>query len=225
VTKRSNEIDTVSPSSEMTGTSGDRGTITGLFTMLSQQFGLRLDVGVFPANQSSPAMARLGLYSTEPEPIHRYAFATWWAGEALNATVTWVMLNPATGDTDGKPRPILTGCRHRSERWGYSGLIVVNLFAFRTRDPRRLLNEDSKLAIGEHNDAIVHQVSGRTAETIAAWGDHGTFLARDKAAKQLLRAPKCLPKAHGTVSAKGQPFYPKGVRLDARRIPLPLEQR
>jgi hypothetical protein len=198
-----------------------RGTISELFATLSREHNLYLEKGEFPPGNKTVGMQRLALYSTEVTPIHRYAFAVWWGDETLGSTVTWVLLNPATGDTDGRPRPILTGCRNRAKRWGYGGLIIVNLFAYRSRDPRRLLSVPPEVALGPHNDTIIKKVSSDTAETIAAWGDHGTIVGRDEAVRPLLSNPNCLPKPYATVSGKKQPFYPKGIRLDAPRVPLP----
>jgi hypothetical protein len=196
-------------------------TITELFTSLARQFGLRLNQGTFQPTGANPPMTHLGLYSTERKPQHRYAFGMWWGEDQLDSTVAWVLLNPATGDTDGRPRPILTGCRHLAEDWGYSALIIINLFAYRARDPRMLKTVSPQTAIGPYNDAILTTVSDLSAETIAAWGDNGTHDGRAERVKPLLRRPKCLPKPHATVSAKGQPFYPKGIRHDAERLPLP----
>lgn len=42
------------------------------------------------------------LYSADM--LYRYAFGRWWGENDLGRSAVWVMLNPATGDTDGRKR-------------------------------------------------------------------------------------------------------------------------
>ena len=53
-------------------------------------------------------------------------------------TVCWVGLNPGTGDSDGKPRPTLRKMVAWTQRWGGGEIVIVNLFAFRTTNPKDL---------------------------------------------------------------------------------------
>jgi len=50
--------------------------------------------------------------------------------------VVWVLLNPATGSTDGKQRPTLGRCIRWSQAWGYGVLTIVNLFAYWATKPK-----------------------------------------------------------------------------------------
>jgi hypothetical protein len=194
--------------------------IVELFESLRDERGLDLRRGEFDTKAGDPWLA---LYSTEPSaPVHRYAFATWWAADTVATAVAWVMLNPATGDTDGKPRPILSRCRNQSTVWGYDGLIIVNLFAFRHRDPKVLLGLDEAIAIGPHNDRVLERVSDDCGQTIAAWGDGGAAWERSRTIRPMLHNAQCLPKNGRSLSLKGQPFYPKGIRLDTHPVALPL---
>jgi hypothetical protein len=137
----------------------------------------------------------------------------WWGEQTSSPTVDqmamWVMLNPATGDTDGKPRPILTGCRHRSERWGHHGLMVVNVFAYRARNPTELAALSEQEAVGPHNDLVLSKITRRCGQTIAAWGDGGAGWKRSETVRHVLDEPMCLPKNFRTLSLKGQPFTPR----------------
>lgn len=200
----------------------DAGTIGGLFGELADGCDLVMLDGEFPLRHDLPDGAKwLALYSHEEHSIYRYAFALWWGAEALATTVAWVLLNPATGDTDGKPRPILTGCRHRSESWACTGLIVVNLFAYRARNPKELKKLPEARAVGPHNDAVLRAVTGACGLTIAAWGDGGADWQRPTTVRSHLRNPHCLMKNGKALTRKGQPFYPKGIKLDTPRVPLP----
>ena len=70
--------------------------------------------------------------------VFRYAFGRWWGNTDLATTAIWVLLNPATGDTEQRHRPTLERCISRSRAAGHTGLVIVNLFAFRDTNPRNL---------------------------------------------------------------------------------------
>jgi hypothetical protein len=132
-----------------------------------------------------------------------------------------VLLNPATGDTDGKPRPILTRCRHQSENWDSTGLIVVNLFAYRAGDPKVLKNLSEACAVGPYNNTVLQAITAVCGRTIAAWGDGGADWERSATIRPYLNNAQCLPKNDKPLSDKGQPYYPKGIKLTAVPVDLP----
>lgn len=164
----------------------------------------------------------LALYSPGRKPVYRYAFAWWWnpaESHSLGDSVAWVLLNPSTGDSDGRPRPVLSYCRKRSEAWGYTGLVIVNLLAYRDRDPRKL--REPLRAGGPDNDTALEIITGACALTVAAWGDGGAKSGRSAAVRPLLKNPHCLLKDGRNTSQLGQPFYPRGIARDANPVPLP----
>ena len=52
---------------------------------------------------SSDGLQEKYLYS--PDMVFRYAFGRWWGELNLATTAVWVLLNPATGDTERRPGP------------------------------------------------------------------------------------------------------------------------
>jgi len=106
------------------------------------------------------------LYSADSEPTYRYAFARWWGSHDLDRLGCWVGLNPATGDTERRRRPTLAKMMHWTRCLGLDGLVVVNLFAYRATDPRKL--RAAQDPVGMHNDSVLTAVSSRTAVTVAA---------------------------------------------------------
>jgi hypothetical protein len=196
-------------------------TVGELLDRLSTKLGLVPRAGQFRAQGNSPAAEWRGLYSSEPDPLYRYAFALWWGAETMSSIATWVLLNPATGDTDGKPRPILTSCRHRTERWDCSGMIIVNLFAYRARNPKALTTLDEPSAVGSSNDEVLREITTASRLTIAAWGNGGAGFNRPRSVRPFLRNPQCLEKNGKLLTRQGQPFYPKAIPLGASLRPLP----
>jgi hypothetical protein len=81
------------------------------------------------------AEGRYERYLYSPDKQYRYAFGRWWGDQSLATTTAWVGLNPATGDSEGRRRPTLDRCISWSQSWNSTGLIIVNLFAYRTATP------------------------------------------------------------------------------------------
>lgn len=89
------------------------------------------------------------------------------AGAAVR-TVVWVMLNPSTAD-DLVDDPTIRKVMHLSREHGYDELVVVNLFAARSTQPKHLIEMGDK-ARGDlnmvHIDAAFHEADA----IVFAWG-------------------------------------------------------
>lgn len=144
--------------------------------------------------------------------LYRYAFGRWWGDTDLASTAIWVLLNPATGDTEKRRRPTLERCIARSRALGHSGLVIVNLFAFRDTNPRGLRNAQD--AVGPANDHVLRVLTTRGAQTVAAWGGHGHMNGRSAEVGPLLQSPVCL----GTTK-RGEPRHPLYVAAEADLVP------
>lgn len=98
----------------------------------------------------------------------RYTLLRRWAD---GPSVLWIMLNPSTADAD-KDDPTIRRCIGLTKGWdfGYGAIEVVNLFAFRTSDPKELKAYD--YPIGEANDLHIETLSKSAGLVMAAWGAH-----------------------------------------------------
>lgn len=123
---------------------------------------------------SPKGLAERYLYS--PDMAFRYAFARWWGPPDLNSTDVWVLLNAATGDTEGRARPTLARCAARSRADGRSGLLILNLFAWRHADPKLL--KTAPEPVGRANDEVLQSLTRIAARTIVAWGAGGRLNGR-----------------------------------------------
>ena len=100
-------------------------------------------------------------------PCGTYRYALWraWA-EGIRAL--WIMLNPSTADAESDD-PTIRRCISYTRAWGWSGLVVVNLFALRSSDPDVLLGHVAP--VGDLNDWIIDQLAMQTAgPVVCAWG-------------------------------------------------------
>ena len=134
--------------------------------------------------------------------VYRYSLYRRWANHGRS--VTFVMLNPSTADAF-KEDPTITRCIGFAKGFGYHALTIVNIFAFRSTDPKKLRTVEDP--VGPDNDRYIRDACFRGSSVICAWGTHGALHARDLAAwKQIrLEIPNvfCLGRTKG-----GHPKHP-----------------
>jgi hypothetical protein len=138
---------------------------------------------------------------------YRYTLWRQW-GCTLNNYVQFIGLNPSTAD-ETKNDPTVRRCINYAKAWGYGGMCMTNLFAFRATDPA-----DMKVAVnpvGPLNDSLLLAVSGGTNLVMACWGTHGAFQGREQAVLRLLahRPLHCLK-----ITANGHPSHPLYLKKD-----------
>jgi len=151
-------------------------------------------------------------YLYSPDMRYRYAFARWWGSRDLSATTVWVLLNPATGDTEQRRRPTLERCVSWSRSWGAEGLVILNLFAYRATNPRVL--RDVIDPIGPVNDRVLARLTAEGERTVVAWGAHGRLLDRSRQVARVLNQPYCLGQTRF-----GEPRHPLYVASTAALQP------
>lgn len=109
----------------------------------------------------------------DPTCTYRYSLGREWAPITgrPGALLAWVMLNPSTADADVLD-PTLRRCRAFSRRFGYAGMVILNLFGLRSPDPRRLAGHHD--AVGPDNDDEITTWLSRPAvgAVVCAWGAH-----------------------------------------------------
>jgi hypothetical protein len=66
-----------------------------------------------------------------------YRYALWRTWNALQPGVLFVGLNPSTADATTDD-PTIRRCIGFAKRWGYGGITMANVFAYRATDPREM---------------------------------------------------------------------------------------
>lgn len=138
--------------------------------------------------------------------LYRYNLWRVWNQEAPR--LLWCMLNPSTADHT-KNDPTIRRCIDFSKRLGFGSTEIVNIFAFRSTDPKLLFTQLDP--IGVKNDAAIRTARARCSKVICAWGEHGVLLDRGARVNELLKefGPVfCLKR--NTSGAPGHPLYIKG---------------
>jgi hypothetical protein len=103
---------------------------------------------------------------------YRYTLTRRWSADG--GTVAFVLLNPSTADAR-QDDPTIRRCMGLARRWGYGGIEVVNLYAWRAtrpRDLRRAAAPDSA-----SNVRAVLRAARRADLIVVAWGNHGAWQA------------------------------------------------
>src|SRR5262249_3639514 len=105
------------------------------------------------------------------------------------------LLNPSTADAEQDDATVRK-CMGLSRRWGCGKVQVVNLFAFRSTDPKAL-----RLAADPIGPANAVWLGRATQEAegpvVCAWGTHGAHLDQDLAVLRLLGSWKVARLALG----------------------------
>ena len=126
--------------------------------------------------------------------------------------VLFIGLNPSTADGSNDDNTSRV-CINYAKRWGYGGLLLGNLFAYRSTDPSALYSSPDP--VGTENDAWLNSLQSQAKLVVCAWGDAGSYKGRDLAVLSFILEPHCLVKLKG-----GQPGHPLYKRADLQPIPL-----
>jgi hypothetical protein len=157
------------------------------------------------ADGASPAtMLRTARFSDDEQ--YRYSLGRLWniPAEGKPRGVCWVMLNPSTADHE-KEDPTITRCITRSRELGYDGLVICNLFALRSTDPKYLIGHPDP--VGPDNERTIEYWTDKCGLVVAAWGQsfpksHDVYVYRKLKALRAAGA-MCLGK-----TKSGQPRHP-----------------
>lgn len=123
----------------------------------------------------------------------------------------FIGLNPSTADESASD-PTIRRCLRFARDWGYGGLVMTNLFAWRATQPADMKASDHP--VGPENDHWLQQIARDAGIVVAAWGTHGAHLGRDIAVRRLLPSLSQL-----RLSKDGHPWHP--LYLPASLLPQP----
>jgi hypothetical protein len=140
-----------------------------------------------------------------------YRYALWRTWAADQPQVLFIGLNPSMADALADD-PTLRRCIRFAQQWGYGGVILANLFAFRARSPKML--SDVADPIGPENDRWLEQLRNSVDLAVAAWGRMGRLHSRAARVEGRLGELYCLGS-----TKNGAPRHPLYVRGDSALQP------
>ena len=132
---------------------------------------------------------------------YRYQLSRIWDEEL--PSILFIMLNPSIADAKDDD-PTIRRVVNFAKSWGYGGVYVGNLYAFRSTDPKGL--RDIEDPVGEDNITHVQSLLPLVNKVIYAWGhnkNEPTWL------REMVDKPYCID-----VSKKGLPKHPLYLKKD-----------
>lgn len=143
---------------------------------------------------------------------YRYTLTRTWNSSA--EPLVFILLNPSTADAS-QDDPTIRRCIGFAKRWGFGGIVVVNLYAYRATKPRDMLAADDP--VGPDNDRIITEiVNGKTV--VAAWG---TNARRERVAEVLALIQGTARLLALEITKFGHPRHPLYVHGEAQPVPWP----
>jgi hypothetical protein len=139
------------------------------------------------------------------DKLYRYQLSRIWDED--KPKVLFIMLNPSTADADVDD-PTIRRVINFAKSWNYGGVFVVNLYAFRSTDPKGLKTTSDP--IGPENRKHIQELVGSVDRVIYAWGNKEK---EPQWLRELITTPYCI-----ALSTKGIPKHPLYLKGDSQPI-------
>lgn len=159
---------------------------------------------------------------------YRYTLTRDWSSDATGSgkgRVLFVMLNPSTADA-AQDDPTIRKCVGFAQRWGYTSVEVVNLFAWRATKPADLVARMMSYDVeGVENDGHIYDALKRAWLVVAAWGEAGGTMRHGNAKPRWVRVLNLIQQSNRRLvalklSKDGHPWHPLYVPYDVTPVPF-----
>lgn len=114
-----------------------------------------------------------------------YRYALWRIWDEEKAHIMFIGLNPSTADEQNDD-PTIRRCIGFARGWGYGGIYMLNLFAYRATNPKEM--KEAADPVGPENDHFLEMYAESTGKIVAVWGSPGAYKGRGYDVNQMLAA-------------------------------------
>lgn len=163
---------------------------------------------------TDPETGMIGRATFSPDEQYRYALGRRWEDDGIEPLM-FLMCNPSKATHEVLDWTV-GRCVSYAKAWGYSALVVGNIFGLRSTDPRQLVRHHDP--VGPQNNEHILRLARASATVVCAWGAWGQLWDRGEEVRQnLVRAgvtPYCLDTTSG-----GYPRHPRGLTRDLTPVP------
>lgn len=157
-----------------------------------------------------------------PCGLYRYRLDRGWPGG--DGRIVWMLCNPSTA-TATVPDPTLRRCVSYAIRWGYNALTIVNMCAWRSTQPEKMIAQHLAGVdiVGPDNDHEIRLALTGAQALVLGWGSlpklkpivaRGTALVLEAAAFAHV-TPMCLGQ-----NQDGSPRHPLYLANDTPLVPF-----
>ena len=144
-------------------------------------------------------------------PCARYRYALWRIWDENKPHAMMILLNPSIADHQIDSRTSKR-CIEFAKSWGYGGLCIGNLFAYRSQN--KAMIRKGQDPIGPENDVWLLKLSAEAGIVVAGWGNDGFYMDRAKHVCSLVKNLSCL-----RTTQEGQPQHPLYLPKSLKPIP------
>lgn len=150
-------------------------------------------------------------------PCRRWRYLLWRRWDEAKPIANFLMLNPSTAD-EFRLDPSCTRAQNYAERWGFGGVLITNIFAWRATMPEEL--KLVKNPVGRGNDRAILRAALEASIVVCAWGNHGAHLDRAARVRRMLEQDRL--KLHALrLNDSGHPAHPLYLPGTLEPIKLP----
>lgn len=140
-------------------------------------------------------------------PCRTWRYALWrrWAWNERANVCAFIGINPSTAD-ETKNDPTITRCMNFAKSWGFDGIYMLNLFAYRATKVEDMWKARTAGVdvVGPGNNEALRYYRSRVSRVVAAWGAKPKSGDRGLRVCELLNVPiHCLRK-----TKSGWPEHP-----------------
>jgi hypothetical protein len=119
------------------------------------------------------------------------------------------MLNPSTATAEKNDNTVAQ-MENRAKQAGHGGIIVTNLFAYRSTYPAVLWKQDDP--VGEDNDDAIKLAASLGGWVMCAWGNDGKKFMRSEIVRHMLSD---IPLFALGLTDSGEPRHPRGCEYNS----------
>jgi hypothetical protein len=113
----------------------------------------------------------------------KYRYTLWRQWEEVENWVAFIGLNPSIAD-ETEDDPTVRRCINFAKKWGYSGMFMLNIFAYRATDPKEMKAAEDPIGIA--NNRYINITIYDSDRVVLCWGNHGSHIHRNAAVAELV---------------------------------------
>lgn len=152
-------------------------------------------------------------------PYRQYRYLLWRHWQMEERKLAIIGLNPSTADEDNDD-PTIRRCIDFANRWGFGGIYMLNMFAYRATDPKKMMAAAEP--VGSDNRSTIEKILCENPIVLCAWGVHGTYRNQDIEVMHWLDRPGIKPLCLGRTK-NHQPRHPLYIQKNV--IPVVYKGR